>query len=774
MAGVLVVCPDGHAGDGYRIVRDGSRPGKDGRRQTYRCVAADGVTHRFRGEPTQRPEQEPTDVREVRCPRPGHRDAVIQSRGTRTTNSGTWRRYTCVPANDERHSFQLLVEESTSRQVAAPTTPPPPCPEHPDSHVVRWGTYGRRSRRQRYLCRPGEQGAQPHQFTPPLSREAVTLGEMCGRCDELLSPHHGPVTAARHTPWPLMGVVQALYTLAMGESYASVSLGLRAHRDAARAHLHDEHGVTWDVAKTDATPVPSAGGPSRKERRNAWRLAADLVEQYSPALFADVHARAVADAQALRATNDIVLAAQPGTALMQPLVYVIDEHPIWTRAADQGKRPAWNVLTVAEIRWQDGGDPFAMPARETRLRLARAFPRATADAWKLVFDELGVRPDFVVADRGSGLQAALASYYGDTVGVVPSLFHIHVNLRDALLKLDTAVFLDGNERVLVDPLREHLSLLSRAELVTSTAEQVSAWWDRLESLVAALPAPKATVQAQRKLHEDRLIKALPILAAHPHMPASNAAVESRIRTDLKPFLANRSHRFGNGERTNRLLNLLVCREAGVFTDLDELAMRLRRINETTGGWAPQPRQILDKQPPATTSRTRRYESLKAHGVIVKLAKDKGITTAAQDLAAAPPPTLSKQRPATVARAPIREWARSLGLPAGATGPIKTSVQAAYAAAQDGASDEDAVGLYRRLEAERLAAQDLARNTRWTSAAEKARQAELAPIRKWAADNGITLPRNGRIHADVLAAYEAAQQGKPANPRPSKRPKRSSP
>ena len=78
---------------------------------------------------------------------------------------------------------------------------------------------------------------------------------------------------------------------------------------------------------------------------------------------------------------------------------------------------------------------------------------------------------------------------------------------------------------------------------------------------------------------------------------------------LKPFLDNRAHLFGNAERTNRLLNLLVCREAGVFTDFDDLTLRIRSMNEAAGGWAPAPRQILDKQPdgrrqphPARTSR----------------------------------------------------------------------------------------------------------------------------------------------------------------------------
>jgi hypothetical protein len=769
-----VACPVGHAGEGYRLVRDGSRPGKDGPRQLYRCIAADGTTHRFRGAaPAGEAEDETTAgarQRVVRCPRAGHRDSVVQSRGERTTSTGTWKRFTCVPVNDDRHSFQLLVTDPDKPPVLVPPADPPPCPEHPGSHVVRWGTYGRRSLRQRYRCLPAGEGSRPHQFTPALSREAVTPGEECTRCDELLSPHHGAVTAARHTPWPLMGVVQALNSLAAGKSYASVSLGLRAHREAARAHLRDKHGIAFDKAGEGALTGAGLGEASRQERRNAWRVAADLIEQYSPILFADVNAAAVAEARALRATNDMVLAARPGAALEQPLVYVIDEMPVWTRAADKGKRPSWFVLTVAEIRWKET-DPFALPQRETRLRLARAFPRATADAWKLVFDELEVRPDVVVADRGSGLQAALAGYYGDSVGVVPSLFHIHANLRDALLRIDTAVFLDGKERVLIDPLREHLGRLTRDELARSSEAEVTAWWDELEQIISALPAPVAAVRAQRAIHLPRLVAALPILAAYPGMPASNASVENRIRNDLKPFLLNRAQRFGNGERTNRLLNLLICQHAGVFADLDSLALRLRRLNEAAGGWAPAPRQILDKQPRGAA---KRYQSLKAHSVITKLAKDRGIPTSDEQLAATAPPTLSKRKPETIARLPIREWARSVGLPAGVTGPIKQAVRAAYDAAQDGASDADAVALYQRLEKERNERNDASRNQRWTAAREKQRRAELAPVRAWAAEQGIVLPRNQRIPSEVTALYEAAQAGQQLRPRPSKQPKRGTP
>ncbi len=275
--------------------RDGWATTGAGRRQLFRCVSADGTSHRFVGPDAAETTPAPDGRRiayVVVCPRPGHKDGVVQSRGTRQTSTGTWRRFTCVRPGGGTHSFRVMINE---KGAAVPTVTPaaPTCPEHPDSHVVRAGTYGARSPRQRYLCRP--EGGAAHQFTPPLSREAVSPGEACKRCDELLSVHHGPVTAARHTPWPLLGVVQALNDLSLGESYATVSLALRAKRDAVREHLEYAHGVKA-FARTASSARTSSQSYSRTQRRNAWRVAADLVEQYAPAVFGEFEARYLREA----------------------------------------------------------------------------------------------------------------------------------------------------------------------------------------------------------------------------------------------------------------------------------------------------------------------------------------------------------------------------------------------------------------------------------------------------------------------------------------------
>lgn len=764
-------CPRGHRSD-HRIRRDGWVVTKKGRRQLFLCVGADGSKHRFRGdiEPAQVvgiDGRRRGDV-ELRCPRPGHRDGIIQSRGTRTTATGTWRRFVCSPPLGQRHTFSVLVAGDAPPALTR-TSAPPSCPEHPGSRVLRDGTYGKRSSRQRYECRP--EGGRPHHFTPPLSREAVAPGETCARCDELLSPHHGPVTAARHTPWPLLGVTQALNALSLGESYGNVSLTLRKMRDEAREHLADSHGIRA-FTRSEVSPASETVSFTRRQRRNAWRVAADLVEQYAPPLFAEVDARFHSETQALRAHNDELLARDPKSPLSQPIIYILDEMPQWSAPKrGQRSRPAWQILTVVEVLWRETEDPFLLPERGTRLRLARAFPRNNADAWKLVLSELGVRPDFVVADAGSGLNTGVTSFYGASVGVVPSLWHIHANIRDALAKLDNASYVEGKEKVLTDPLRKHLSTLARSDLIGSTPKDIADWWDELIAIVASLPAPVSSIINLRATHEPRLIAALPILHANPHVPVSNAPVEVAIRNELKPFLINRAHRFANQERTNRLLNLLVCRQAGVFDNLDTLALRLRTMNEERGGWAPAPRQILDKQPPKATSRTKRYASLHSHAVIDKLAKSKGITTTVQVQASTPSKIVSKPRPQTLAQAPIREWARTLGLPGGATGPIRASVLAAYEASGRGASDAEARAIYQRHETERATKKQQRKNSTRTQVSDRRRTTDLAPIRAWAAANGYALPKHAQISPALMEAYQAAQSGVKHQRRPSQRPKK---
>jgi hypothetical protein len=466
--------------------------------------------------------------------------------------------------------------------------------------VTRHGVYGRgTTKRQRYRCVPTD-GHAPHTFTPPLTREAVEVGvESCATCDELLSPHRGALTGARHTPWTLTLYARALNELSMGASYASVSLMMREYRDRASRHLLEHHGAA-PLLTGQATGVSQSY--TAAQGKSAWHLAADLVEQYAPLLWRGVEPRMREREHRQRVLNDAELAKDPQAKLAAPITWLLDELPVIIsrrRKSDRKlERNRWSLLVVVEVRWHPAEDPMSYPHREYRLRLARAYPRANEQAWRLVLDELGVRPDFIVADTADAISNAVSTHYGaGVVGMVPSLFHVQRNLRDLLRKLPGATTALEGRTVLIPELAKRLDVLAREELLNLGPADWSRWWDDLVGAVAALPAPVAGVLEQRRRYEPRVAAAQPILTKHPQLPASNAAVENRIRHALEPFLDNRKQLYRNLARTNFLLDLAVARAQGAFTDIDEVAQLLRKDNEAAGGWAPAPRTLTDTQPP---------------------------------------------------------------------------------------------------------------------------------------------------------------------------------
>ena len=627
MAQTQVACPNKrHRSANYRVVGRGVRKTKDGAVARYECVSSRGARHWFTL--PMEADQLPSKVSQaaVRCPNARHRDARVQSRGKVQTADGTWARYQCTKPNGERHWFRLLLTPAgpTSRDAG----PPPACLEHPGSRVVRHGSFGTGGKkRQRYRCEPIEGGM--HTFSPPLTREVVGAGSTCTTCDELLSPHRGTLTAARHTPWTLPGVVQALNDLSLGSSYAAVSLALRAQRDRAWEHLHDVHGIDIPLREVPESDPADTGWP-RRRARNAWRLGADLVEQYAPLLFAGVREQIEKREFALRHTNDALLHLHPKAALERPIVYVLDELPIVITARPTKSRRlqqnTWSLLVVVELLWHPSANPHTLPEREARLRLARAYPRGNTQAWRLVLHELPVRPDFVVADASDAIRNAVRLHYGENrVPLVPSLFHIQKNLRAALSKLPSATIQVNGRTTLVDALGKWMQIVTRGELLNRSEIDISNWWDGLIETVRRLPAPTTSIEAMRTVNEPLMQQLLPLLQQQPQLPASNAAVELRIRQTLDPFLENRKHLYRNIARTNFLLDLAVCRAQGAFLNTDGLTKFIRDNNESFRGWAPQPRAIVDEQPPPRPGQPRViYSSLLNPLLLPALATARGV------------------------------------------------------------------------------------------------------------------------------------------------------
>lgn len=334
-----------------------------------------------------------------------------------------------------------------------------------------------------------------------------------------------------------------------------------------------------------------------------------------------------------REKNDAFLAENPEQPLRTPIVYLLDDVPIFINQRNSKRvttqQDSWALLVVVELRWQESKDPNNLPKREARLRLARAYPRRHEDAWMLVLNELPVVPDFIIADAGSAIQGAFTRFYtGRKPVFVPSLYHIHKNIRAVLQKVSGGSSKSGKKVFLSKSLNDAANFMAREDLLQLSPQELSDCWDNLIAEVARTGEPTAKISIQRKMNEPKMLESITTLRKYPQLPASNAAVESRIRLDLDPFLANRKARYRNLARTNFLLDLAVCRSQGAFIDLTKLAKKIRESNESANGWAPTPRAVADHQPQGTAANTQMYSSLLSAPMIAKLSAARQIAPAA--------------------------------------------------------------------------------------------------------------------------------------------------
>jgi len=660
---MLPLCPNKkHHSSSYSIIHYGFRKSSKGLRLRYLCRNADGTHHAFLALPSGEPSVDGrTKEQLVKCPDPKHRGSKVLSKGRALSASGNWDRYYCRSTNYPPHYFRLLTAQGPSR---VETTKPPICPEHPKSKIVRNGTKGSgAAKRQSYYCEPV--GGTRHRFSPALSRQAVAPMSSCAGCDELLSPHKGALTASRHTPWTLTSIVQSLNNLSLGRSYAEVGIELRAQHRAVTSHHHGTHhaavgagsATATGAAATTATgasaatlaatevaaaaSTPSASSSldssssssfSRDQGRNTWHLAANLVEQYSPILFKETSRAIVEREKKLRAKNDAILAENPETTLRAPIVYLLDDVPIFINSRGskrvRNQNNAWAMLVVVELLWNEPKDPFSYPTSDARLRLVRAYPRNSEEAWALVLNELEVVPDFIIADASPSINAAyLRTYTNRKPTFIPSLYHINKNIREVLAKVPGGATKKGKKVYLNKLINEAASFMSRDDLVKLTPKELSASWDKLIAAVAATDGKTKQIIGQRISNEPRMLESIKTLTKYPFLPASNASVESKIRKDLDQFLENRKARYRNLARTNFLLDLAVCRSQGAFNDLEKLGKLIRESNEAASGWAPAPRAITDHQPLGVGVSAPIYSSLLSTPLLTKLSAARGIAPA---------------------------------------------------------------------------------------------------------------------------------------------------
>lgn len=422
--------------------------------------------------------------------------------------------------------------------------------------------------------------------------------------------------------------------LSAGASYSEVSRWALRATGSDRVRRRSEHSAQRPT-DDNTTDVDTGGSvastkPKRKvseaskESRNSWHIAADWVEAFSPVVFAPIEEQLRCDALAERKRLDALRAT--GAQLDRPQVILVDDIPVYGRDLDRKGRSrrdaGYFVLVVAELHWPEADDdPFSGPAPSIKLRLVRAMAKSNTAAWRLLFNELGYAPDFVVADAGTGIAAAIRAHFDPAnTRFIPSLWHLAQKVELALADVPGAVMVTTSGRELIGPLRDHVRRLSRASGVLSSAETWTTWWDDLLGVLASHGLAADDVLSRRKNYEAAMAAVLADLSRFPDVPVSTGGLETLIAKQVKPLLAMRRTSFGNIERTNLLFDLVVARQHGAFDNLGEVAKLLRHDTEQHDGWTVPLRAVSDPRP-----RGGSYSSLRDTTLLSRLAKREGLT-----------------------------------------------------------------------------------------------------------------------------------------------------
>ena len=123
----------------------------------------------------------------------------------------------------------------------------------------------------------------------------------------------------------------------------------------------------------------------------------------------------------------------------------------------------------------------------------------------------------------------------------------------------------------------------------------------------------------RANYEARMAAAIPVLAADPDIRRSTGGLESIIRDTIEPVLEGRRHQFANIERTNMLLDLVVARSIGLFSDLAALEDLITADALDHDGWTVPQRTIADPQPAYGA-----YRSLRDELLLLAVADERGL------------------------------------------------------------------------------------------------------------------------------------------------------
>jgi len=485
------------------------------------------------------------------CPFDGHRGSRVQSYGSRKRKDGKWvNRYACFH-NGTRHTFSECFDADP-----LPVFAPVKCPQGHRGKVTRWSSNNAGgARHQRYKCAPTD-GNATHTFTLTLPRQRVEADPNWTDTDAVKNPHRGPVASGRGHEFTMRVVAEGLQQLSQGASYASV--GKWAAGQKAQRQRENE--------------------PEKRRSQHYWQTGATWTEVYSPVLW---------DAW----QETLVPLDAAATASPLPRVLVVDDVPLFGDVEDEeGDASAgmlFSVLVAIEY-FPSQRDPSVY---DHRVRLVRAFPKHTADAYELLVYECGFLPDVIVSDSAHGILSMvkrLRVYSPDLVWV-PSAFHVIQQLRRAMRKMTSprlrTPFVPGD-------------LLARMESMALLADETAwtQWWTDLDRRMDAQRVPANLRPTKwRKDYGDQVLAALRYLATHPQVPRGNGAVEAQMRTEVGPFFAGRYNSFGNIERVNRAADLLTLRLNGRLGRVADVEKVLTDAALRGDGWMPPARQVNDPE-----------------------------------------------------------------------------------------------------------------------------------------------------------------------------------
>lgn len=368
--------------------------------------------------------------------------------------------------------------------------------------------------------------------------------------------------------------------------------------------------------------------PKSAEAQNAWHQGADWVEVFSPVLWNPWHENLVE--QSIEHRRKLDARRAKGLDVPRPQVLLLDAKTVYDKARD-GAKPThrFHILIAAEVLWRQENKSKRW-FRDIRLRLARALPTNDHHAWKLLLDELGYEPEYVVSDGGTGLTKAVREHLAERTVLIPSLYHLRNSVLSAVFDTPGAFLTHGGPKTPIGELDRFIDELTVGGHALSSEEAWTAWWDELIARVNALGLLADRFLGSRLENEDVYAAALPHLLANRNLPTTTGGLETLINKRIDPLLAGRGHAFTNIERTNRLLDLVVLYDNDQLADIHTVADKLATDSTATQGWAAPVRYINDtagSAPSGTHAKAKtddRYKSLLDQTLPKTLAKARGL------------------------------------------------------------------------------------------------------------------------------------------------------